>query len=392
MSSAVDWNPFVRRHWERAPARLTLTKPLLPPQATFRNVIAACAPFRFGTRFRMLPDVRFHVEDGQLTGPGTLLPGEEDPSAGDYLRRAAGRLNGQDFELSIEQPFLLDFALWDATRGLLQGLLERVGVPVLPVGCELLLGRARRPPPDLARRGHHALLLLVLHGTLRVRVWEDAVDEVFDLRPGELLHVPSSHSHRLESLDDCLALRLGIPVQGGASTDAVRDVLLSMLEGRLEHDERVPYLPFTAAGQRVPFLEQTAETLHALTRDPDLPRALRIVWARRVSACALEPAPAPASLEPLRDDQRVRGRLQGNLIRVKEREGPWLWALHGHAFAGLGGTCGRRLLTALEETGPHSVASLCGLAKRGAARAELRAVLNRLHQLRGLEVVTGEEG
>ncbi|MCP3097350.1 hypothetical protein LZ198_00530 [Myxococcus sp. K15C18031901] len=383
----MDWQPFVRRHWERAPTTLSLGAPLLPTDATFRALIELCAPFRFGTRFRTLPDVRLHVADGQLTGPGTLLPGREDASVEDYLRRAASGLGGQPFELLVEQPFLLDFARWNTLRGFLRGLLERVGVPVLPIGCELLVGQGHRPPPGLARREHHSVLLLVLHGTLLVSHADG--DAPLTAHAGQLLYLPSRQLHRVESLEECMAVRLAIPLQASHPTEVVQDVLLSLLEDRLAHDEEVPYLPFadTARAPRIPLLERTADALRALAREQDLQQALRIVWARRVSACGLDPAPAPDTPAPLTDAQHVRGQLRGNLVRMRERTGPWIWALHGHVFPGLGTSQARRLLEALDDDEPPTVGALCATAKRGRERAELRTVLGRLHQLRGIQVV-----
>lgn len=172
MHHAFDWQPFVKQHWEKAPARLALPGPILPVDQVFQAAISACAPFRHGTRFRALPDARFFVEAARLAAPGTLLPGEDDASLESFSRRASKHLDGASFQLHVEQPFMFDFALWSALRDFLRGLLERVGVPVLPMATDLLLGRFSRGPYGIAKRPHHSLVTLVLQGRLRVRLWK----------------------------------------------------------------------------------------------------------------------------------------------------------------------------------------------------------------------------
>jgi hypothetical protein len=414
MKRGLDWDSFVQRHWERAPARLKTGLPVLPPEQAFRSAVSVCAPFRHGTRFRALPDVRFFVQDAQLAAPGPLLPGEDDADVDGYVRRASAALGGRKHQLLIEQPFIFDFPAWDSVRGLVRGLLERVGVPVLPIATDLVLGNFGQSPRGVVKRPHHSLLTLVLHGRLRVRVWKrlwgdppnettgferhHAEARTLEAGAGELLSIPSHLWHLEEALGSCMALRLWIPVQGSRPTDAVKDVLVALLEGRLPHDEAVPYLPYPwrrpRAGRRtsVEPLEQASDALHALTREPDVHQALRIIWARRVSACGLEPAPPPGQDVPLRDSHRVRGVPSANVVRLKDPAGQWIWAVNGHAFPGLGTATAGRLLQALASGETWSVEALCGLARRGARREELRAVLEKLQRLRALQRVSAEEG
>jgi hypothetical protein len=414
MKRGLDWDSFVRRHWEKAPAHLKTGLPVIPPEEAFRSAVSVCAPFRHGTRFRALPDVRFFVEDAKLAAPGPLLPGEDDAGLGGYVRRATAALGGQKLQLFIEQPFMFDFARWDSVRGFVRGLLERVGVPVLPITSDLILGNFGQSPQGVVKRPHHSLLTLVLQGRLRVRLWKrlwgdppnettgfdrhHAEARTLEAGAGELLYIPSHLWQLEEALGDCMALRLWIPVQGSRPTDVVKDVLVALLHGRLPHDEAVPYFPYPwkqpPKGKRssVEPLEQTGDALHALTREPDVHQALRIIWARRVSACALEPAPPPDRAVPLRDSHLVRGVPSGNVVRMQDPSGQWIWAVNGHAFPGLDTPTARRLLQALASGEPWSVGALRGLARRGARREELGAVLEKLQQLRALQRVPREEG
>ncbi|WNZ58975.1 hypothetical protein QEG98_22905 [Myxococcus sp. MxC21-1] len=413
MHHAFDWQSFVKQHWEKAPARLALPGPILPVDQVFQAAISACAPFRHGTRFRALPDARFFVEAARLAAPGTLLPGEDDASLESFSRRASKHLDGASFQLHIEQPFMFDFALWSTLRDFLRGLLERVGVPVLPMATDLLLGRFSRGPYGIAKRPHHSLVTLVLQGRLRVRLWKKLwgsppnetedfdrhLDKAttLDAGPGELLYSPSRYWQLEEAQGDCMAVRVWIPVKGSRPTDAVKDVLVGLLEARHAHDERVPYHPYPwrrprkGAQATIPSVEQTADTLHALTREEDVQQVLRLIWARRVSACALEPVPPPDQAPPLSDPDRVRKTPTVDIIRMKDPSGLWIWAVNGHAFPGPNEAVGQRLINALSSEAPPCVGELCKLARPGPQREAIRATLAALLRLRGIHVITGAE-
>jgi|GEM_PF-1700476 len=413
MRHGFDWGRFVKRYWEKAPARLSLPLPSLSAEQVFQRAASTCEPFRFGTRFRALPDVRFFVGHARLAAPGAILPGVSDTSIGAYLDRASASLEGAPFQLHIEQPFMFDFGLWSATRGFIGGLLERVGVPVLPATTDLVLGRFDRGALGVSKRPHHALFTLVLHGRLRVRLWEklwgEPANETVDFEPhldtattlearaGELLYCPSRYWQLDEAIGDCMAVRVWLPVQGSRPTDAVKEVLVSLLERQHTHGEEVPYLGYPwrrpRKGQRaaVERLEQTASALHALTRGAEVQQTLRLIWAKRVSACALEPAPPPDAPAPLVDTQHVRRAPATDIIRMKDPSGLWIWAINGHAFPGPGGAVAQRLLQTLSTGEACHVGALCGLGRTGAQRAAIRALLETLLRLRGIQAVSGAE-
>lgn len=70
-----------------------------------------------------------------------------------------------------------------------------------------------------------------------------------------------------------MAVRVWSPVKGSRPTDAVKDVLVGLLEEQYAHDETVSYHPFPwrrpreGAQVTIPSVEQTADTLHTLTRE-----------------------------------------------------------------------------------------------------------------------------
>ncbi len=413
MPHGFNWERFAKRHWEKAPARLKPPAPILTEREVFQRTTATCEPFRHGTRFRSLPDVRFYVGHARLASPGLLLPAPEDATLGAYLDRAAQGLDGASFQLQIEQPFMFDFGLWGAVRGFLRGLMEHVGVPVLPATTELVLGRFDRGPLGLAKRPHHSRLTLVLQGQLRVRLWKklwgQPANETADfdkhlheattleVRAGELLYIPSQLWHLEEAPNDCMAVHVWIPVKGSRPTDEVKRVLVSMLEHETAPDEAVPYLtypwrrPRTGRRASVACLEQTADVLHGLTQEAALQQRLRVTWARRVSACALEPVPPPEAEAALDDLGHVRRTPATDILRMKDPSGLWIWAVNGHAFPGPGEALARRLFEALDTGAPRRVDALCGLGRSAAQREEVRALLASLLRLRALQAVAGTE-
>jgi hypothetical protein len=406
----LDWDRFVDRRWERAPARLParLGGPPIRPDDAFRAAAAACAPFRAGTRFRALPDVRFFAGDAQIRAPGALLPGPRDRAVDDYHRRIARQLGGERFQLFIDQPLVVDFPLWAGVRDWITDLVARVGVPVLPIACDLAIGNAARTPRGLARRPHHAVLALVLRGRVRVRLWErlwgDPPNELVDFdrhegeavtleaAAGDVLYWPARfwhiEQHVGRAADASMLLRLWIPTRGARSTDVVKEVLADLLDGALDQDGAVPFLPFPPRGEAPAApLARAAAGLAELSRAPALARALRVVWARRVSACGLEPVPAAReAARPLDLSDLVRADPRGRPVRMPAGGGEWIWAVNGHAFALAGQRVAARVLRRLDGGGPVPVADLCR-AEGGGWSAGARALVDELHRLRAIDVV-----
>jgi hypothetical protein len=204
-------------------------------------------------------------------------------------------------------------------------------------------------------------LIWVLHGRLEVETGGVALigDE------GDLLSWPPGVA--LVRGTDCLWLRLLVPVDGQLAAKPVTELLLAGLERRRGTDA-TPYLPMTEAGRPMQPLVETAAGLAELSTSAEVERSLRVQWASRVSAGALEPVPAPQRSE-LVAGQRVR--TAAPIYRMRDG-GRWLWAVNGHAFT-IGG-------------GDDVLAEL----QRGEVLARDDAylpLLRRLHSLRAVEVV-----
>ncbi|MFF9094313.1 hypothetical protein ACF1AX_14470 [Streptomyces sp. NPDC014802] len=354
----------------------------------YRVMVEAAHPFRAGTRFRALPDVRFLVEGGRIRTPGDLLPGPEDGTAEQYADRLDARLRGNGRLLAVEQPLLLDHALWAQVRDLVVPLWERIGHPVLPVVTELALGEGITDEDGLRREPVHAALVWVLSGSVTAVPAHEQDGPTTTARAGELLHWPAGRPHALRYGPRTLALRLLVPADTRLLTEAVKDVVAGMLHERRGHDQ-VPYLSYPPPGTEarapeVPELAETGAGLREVTGEDRLGLVLRVLWARRASAAALEPAPAPRGPVRLAPGDRVRPA--SPVVRMPLGEGQgWIWAVDGHAFS-LRGTLGDRVLDLLRKHGACTVADLCAAVGPGREH-QVVALLEKLHALRGVDTV-----
>lgn len=349
------WPRWAAARWDGAPGVLAGAAPQLAAEALFALAVRAAAPFAAGTRFRAVPDVRYFAGPDRLRAPGALLPSSGDRTLAAYLRRCRG---GAGAQVQILHPLLLDFPLWAAARRWLEELWAAVGAPVLPVASELLLGDWRAGAGSSEPRPHHTALTWVISGQLTAHLEPRSSSALrtkaatparsssgFRTKPlvlrggaGDVLLWSPSFAHRDEG-EGCLALRVWVPAAGAGLADAVKDLAVSLMERRIGPHHPVPYLPLDEAAARggAAPLRDAAALLGELCRE-DLPRALQIQWAKRVSAAALEPAPAPeAALDEAALDEAALDAAALHLVteplRMPLEEGLAVWAVHGHAFS-----------------------------------------------------------
>jgi hypothetical protein len=393
----IDWDPVVRAHRAREVGRLRAgRRPAVSPERAWRAVVEASAPFRLGVRFRAVPGVQLYTGDALIPSPGDRLPGPDDRSLDDYVARlAAEGAAAEGFQLIVTDPLVLDFALWAEVRDLVRGLLARIGASVLPVVSELVLGAFARAPRGFTRRMHCAMVTAVLAGRLRTRIWNrtwqrsaneirefDAhrPDEVVTARPGDVVYVPADRWHLDDAAAPCLALRLWIPAAGSDSGAEVAQVISELVAERLGGDDgAVPFVSLAAHGRAsaIPSeLRRTGQCVAELARGPELPRDLAVRWARRVSACGLEPVPAARSIA-LSPAARVRRDPDTPIVRMRWR-GESIWAANGHGFTLRSGDRAlHRIVRSLEHR-DAAVGALCGddpgLHAALAVLAEIRAI------------------
>ncbi len=354
----------------------------------FRTVVATSAPFRAGTRFFVFPDVRFFVEGAQIRLPGTLLPDSSDATVEKYFCRMMQRPGAGSFMLSVEQPLMSDFRLWAKTRALAIELFERIGWPVLPVTSELALGHFSRALSGNQRKDH-SLFALVLSGTLTAVLDGTRVER----RAGEVLYVASPSSLREERWEECMVLRLWIPTHERSALLAMKDLACELLQEVFSESAAVPYAPFPPRqhrdGSSAPLepLLTTARGLDELAKGSRFTDALRVAWAKRVSAAALEPAPPPKRHRPLEASDEVRPAPHGSIVRISRGPGQSICAVNGHAFSVSDHPVATRMVEALASGERRRGGDLLALARRNAERRFALALLERIHDLRGVNRV-----
>jgi hypothetical protein len=367
----------------------------ISPESAYRAMVAASEPFRLGTRFRAVPDVRLFVGDDLVRSPWLWLPGPEDCSLQDYAQRV-----GDPFQLLVTHPLVNEFALWTEVRGLLRGWFDQIGYPVLPVVAELVAGTFARTPRGFTKRLHHDVVTLVLAGELRTRLWDalwqSSPNEIRDFdahrptvvlstRAGGVAYWPADRWHVDEALGPSLALRLWIPAASSRTSTVVQKVATELFAARAGA-ARGGAVPYVAARGVAPAAQarRTARRVAEIARSSELVRELAITWARRVSACGLEPVP-PARRDGLVTGARVRRDPATPIVRMRwGREA--IWAANGHAFALRDGERALRRVLAMLEDQDAEIDALCA-GDRG-----LRLALEVLADARALVVIAPERG
>lgn len=377
--------------------RATWTPPVVPQplpgaahaaglhaRAAWRALRAACAPFRDGTRFRALPDVRFWRDDARLRAPGAALPGPGDRTAAAYRARLAAD-GASRFALRIDEPLLADAALWQAARTLLHDALGADAVPVLPVAAALTL-HAGDAPPRWAWPDGHARLIAVLDGALRL-------DDGRVVARGDALWWPADadappHEAGALLLSLCIATDPATIAQAVAeATDAL---LRDLLERQWPDDGAVAMQPFPPRlGARglapPPALRAVAHALSASSLHDALAEALDLDTCLRASSRGLLPRPVVRGA-PLHDAARVRLCADGVVRRALD-ERRWLLAVNGHALAVDAGPAWRRAWIRLCTGAPQRVDDLVRGA-RGTGdhdRDAVRDMLDTLHAVGALD-------
>jgi hypothetical protein len=308
------------------------------------------------------------------------------------------------FQLVVTHPLVVDAALWSEVRDQIRPLFARIGAPVLPVVSELLIGGFARSPRGFTKRMDCAVVTLVLAGQLRARlwraVWQRSPNEIRDFdahrpaqtltaRAGDILYWPADRWHLDEALAPCLCLRLWIPTAGRRAVSAVAELAAELATARLGDDTEGLDPPASrrpdASDARAPArdlldgrseLHRASRALRAIARGPALARELAIQWARRVSACGLEPVPAPRAIA-LSPTARIRRDPRTPIVRLRWR-GESIWAANGHGFALRRGERALQRVIARLARSDAEVGALCrgdaGLTAALAALAEIGAL------------------
>ncbi|MEH0449762.1 MULTISPECIES: hypothetical protein [unclassified Streptomyces] len=206
-------------------------------------MVEAARPFRAGTRFQALPDVRFLVDGGRIRAPGDLLPGPQDITAQRYGERLDHQMGGRGRLLVVEQPLILDHALWAQVRSLVAPLWERAGYPVLPVVTELVLGERITECDGPAHELRHSTLTWVLHGTVTATPRDAQAGPTLTAGAGDLLHWPAGQPRAPDEV-----FRAAVHGSRSARLDGRMPSHVQFMVERVQRDVSEDLLPATEDG------------------------------------------------------------------------------------------------------------------------------------------------
>lgn len=359
----------------------------------WRALRTACAPFRDGIRFRVLPDVRFWRDAARLRAPGAALPGPSDGTLAAYRARLAADGGSADtttgtttgsaaFALRVDEPLLADASLWQAARTLLRDVLGADTIPVLPVVATLTLRDGDAPAPWTWPAGH-TRLIAVLDGALRLADGRSVAS-------GDALWCPADAGASPEDTG-ALLLSLCIATDPATIAQAVAEATEARLRDLLERQwpddgavEMQPYPPTLGARGLAPspVLRAVVQALSASSLHDALAETLDLEACLRASSRGLLPIPG-RQRAPLADDARVRLRGDG-VIRRPLDDRRWLLAVNGHVLLLDARPAWRRAWTRLCSDAPQRVGDLLGGARD---RDAVRDPLDMLHALGALDVI-----
>lgn len=299
----------------------------------WRCAVRACRPFRHGTRFDALPNVRFGIDGARIAAPGDSLPASADHSVSAYWRRMAATWAASTIELRIDEPLWLEYPLWSAARKVLRAATGPTQVPLLPVSSTLV---SLNSPAETRRRGTGSatrdLVQVMLSGSSR---WRFCGEDI-TVEPGEVLFVPADAEDAWCLTSQAFWLELKIPRPAPSDFDAEAEAMMvRLLEAAGQDDGIRTNLPLPAPcgehGALSPLsdLGRVARQLAAGRLHGALRQALEVSWLQRISAHALEPVPMPAEPDRLRRSDRVR-LCPDSVVRRRVGEHGWLLAVNGH--------------------------------------------------------------
>lgn len=412
--ATAEWRRLADGFWGREPARLSGP---LPDRAgidlrrCFATMATAAEPFRSGLRMRAVPNVRFFTEAGRVPGPGDLLPGPEDHDLTAYADRLRddGRLRTDDgsasWLLTVDDPLVIDVALWLAFRDFLDGLWRLVGHPVLPVSVQFALGHGYTRRDRVALPPEAAGLMWVLHGNCEIRLWREGArtdpdperpNLVLHGRTGDLLTWPADFRVAEVFADECLVVKLSVYGAGRSALANVKNLLAVLIEESPDYvEQNVPYLPSPAPADpdgSVPVVEridQIGSLLHQVTRGGHLRQRLGGQWARLRSASGLEPVPQPLPDSTLEHDDRIR--VVSEIFRLPEEGERALWAVNGNLLP-VAGAAAERIRDVLPRGLEIGISELCRAVGAGERNQAVLSLLRKLHRLHAVQPVPRDQG
>ncbi len=413
----IFWSRFVAENWETAPRvfHRPTGRPVLGPAELFDGLVAACEAYRSSRRVSdRTSRVRFSVDHSAvITDVAPLLPARDDGSVDGYFARLDRQLQGRTFELIVNEFQEHSLPLWEALAAFLAGLYRRVGLPGKRAEVAVFLRRQATTSFGVHRDDASVFLFPVI-GRKRILAWHPGAfgsrnptstldyeahrPDALELEggPGDVLYWPSSHWHVGES-DDGPSVSVNLGLHLGSDPAADLQTALALLLGDSSARRQGPS-PNTipndlrpGSDPLPPAMAELADTLRAATEDGGLERALRLMWADRMTGLGFARCPAAEPLRPVLDGDVVQG--VARVVWVPWAGGKVACSASGHSFSATDSPALHRLLERLNAGVPHLVRRL--VAECAGDDAEegqfLTSVLARLVAARAVLVRPGKE-
>lgn len=372
--TALDWERFVRVHWDRRPVVFRgLGEPAYLPGAAMR-AISRARPSP-GERE---PRVRFVLDGRQLARLEPWLPGPQDADLDAYARRVRRQAGAPcDYALIVNTVHRHGYGVWDAGRRFFHGLWERVGVPGSGAISTLFHGNYERTPVGV-HKDRFATFLFALQGRKRMRFWArrpwtEAVatrveyaqylDASFaiDVVPGDVLYWPADYYHVGETAGGghATSINVGIPRHEHRLAYDLEGMQQAAPSPRPARDP-APALPmYAGAGDGLPpAMAAALAEVRSQLRAERLRAGMQALHLQLLTGAGFAPPPPLAPAVALAD---------GDRLRLRDARFPVAWARDGD-----GALC-----------------AACGHLRRiDAAPDALAGLLRRLHA--GEAIVVGE--
>ena len=421
------WEQFAARHWEKTP--LLIKQPFASHLASeaelFGALVEASEQYRSeGIKLRPPYNrsikLRFCIEHSVLmTDIEKHLPDAGDKSLEGYLGRIERRLDGREFELIINQLQSYNFQMWSRLRMFFRGLYKLVGIPTENADAAIFIRNQKRTGFGL-HKDKASVFMFVLKGRKRMLLWPyevfkattDTIVSTLDYRqyvgdalvleggPGDVIYWPSGYWHIGESDGELSAsISVGLRMNYPPFADVIKHVT-RMVERQLGESGQSDLYSFQPDG-----LQQTAATLprdidvalravREASCDRGLEQTLKLAWLNRVTGYGFASVPGPRPTRTLADDEIICGQPEYPVVYMPMDGEVVACSANGHSFTMRAAPNLEKLIDCLNTGIPRQVGTLLAeLASttETADREFLRRVLEKLHTLRAVELITPKE-
>lgn len=417
------WLRFKKKQWEKRPAlfRDLFSPPLITAEESFDAVVDACEQYRRGHADVPL---RFYLDEGQFaSNPDKYLPEVSDGSPTRYAQRL-GRMTGRrPFALIIREIQAHNFSMWWKLREFLHEFYVTTGIPLQDARATLFFGNYAKTPVGL-HRGSSSNFKFIILGRKRMRLWPDKyfrgkaeADHCLDYerygragkslagRAGDVIYWPSDCWHVGENIGG-LALSISLALFVKDPLFLERDIWeqasrrTAARVGRSRTPASNPEKVSRDIAAMPKLLRQCQTGFAETAGGPEMAETLKARWLNRASSLGFTSMPAPPPIGRLTNDERVTADKAFPILWSAGCDHEIICSANGHSFSLPAHPRVLHLFRVLNRGGTHRVREL--MAKHAgtaaidgcefeATPADIRHILEKLYQLRAVQVVTSAE-